>query len=267
MNAISYALTVIKRKIPKEILEQTFLTNQNYVTTIPVSVDSRIKELVIRDIVLKDVNIIGGTHITVPLQGLPMEPFEGDAVVVRIPKDRTQGRSIITVHSVALGVASNMTAFNQANVGQGGELASATQQMIAAISSIPYMSEAQCMLLSDNVVMIQGGAYLSGNTFLRCEVENDANLNNIKRRSYLTFGELCTLACKSYIYNNNAIPMDIGYIKGGANMGRMKDIIDSYDNAEEEYIEMLRTKWAKVNKLNDAETVEQLVRITAGGIY
>ena len=47
MNAISYALSMIGRKIPKDILDKTFLSNVHYMTSIPVSTDSRIREIVI----------------------------------------------------------------------------------------------------------------------------------------------------------------------------------------------------------------------------
>lgn len=266
MNAISYALSMIGRTIPKEILDKTFMSHVNYMTTIPVSTDARIKDIVINNRVLEDINIIGGTHVTVPLDGLPQEIIENNAVVIRIPKSRTQGRSILTVHSVAFG-ASAVSGFVSNPLSSGGDVANAQQQMLNGISSIPYISEAMVTLLAENVVMIQGVNMMSGFMFLRCEVENDSNLNNIKRRSFLAFGELCVLAVKAHIYINMIIPMDIGYIEGGATLGKITDIIDSYSDAEAEYLEFLKTKWAKVNKLNDAETVEQLVRISAGGLY
>ena len=266
MNAISYALSMIGRKIPKDILDKTFLSNVHYMTSIPVSTDSRIREIVINGRVLEDINIIGGTHVTIALDGLPQEQIENNAVVIRIPKSRTQGRSILTVHSVAFGAAA-VSGYVSNPLTQTGDVANAQQQLLNGISSIPYISEAMVTLLAENVVMIQGVNMMSGNMFLRCEVENDSNLNNIKRRSYLAFGELCVLAVKAHIYINMVIPMDIGFKQGGAPIGKITEIIDGYSDAEDEYMEFLKTKWAKVNKLNDAETVEQLVRMSAGGLY
>lgn len=266
MNAISYAISMIGKKIPKEILNKTFISQVAYMTRIPVSAESRIKELVINNRVLDDINIIGGTHITVPLDGLAQEYVENNAVVIHIPKHRTQGRSILTVHSVAFGAAAVAGIVSNPLV-QGGDHANAQQQMLSGISSIPYVSEAQVTLITEGVVMIQGVNMMSGSMYLRCEVENDSNLNNIKRRSYLAFGQLCTLATKAYIYNEMVIQMDIGYIEGGATFGKITEIIDSYADAEDEYLEFLTTKWAKVNKLNDFETVEQLVRMSSGGLY
>lgn len=266
MNAITYAMSMIENSIPKEVLDKTFISQVSYMTRIPVSASSRIKELVINKRVLKDVDIIGGTHITVPLDGLAQEYIENNAVVIRIPKSRTQGRSILTVHSIAFGAAA-VAGIVSNPLTQGGDMANVQHQMLSGISSIPYVSEAQVTLLTEGVVMIQGVNMMSGSMYLRCEVENDSNLNNIKRRSYLAFGELCVLATKSYIYNNMVIPMDIGFMEGGATFGKITDIIDGFSDAETEYLEYLKTKWAKVNKLNDWETVEQLVRISAGGLY
>lgn len=266
MNAIGYAMNMVNRSIPQEIRNLTFLSGVSHYTNIPATADSRIRELVINERVLEDINVIGGTHITVPLDGLAQEPVENNAMVIRIPKSRTQGRSILTAHSVAFG-ASAVSGFVSNPLRQVSEVANANQQMLNGIGSIPYISEAQVTLLTENTVLIQGVNMMSGMMFLRCEIENDSNLNNIKRRSYLAFGELCVLAVKSHIYVNTVVPLDIGYIEGGATIGKISDIIDTYDSAEEDYLEFLKTRWSKVSKLNDSETVEQLVRISAGGLY
>lgn len=266
MNAINYALSTLEQVIPKEVLRLAFLSNIQHLTTVPVSITSRIKELVITNRVMKDINIIGGTHITVPLNGLHQELLPDNAIIVRIPKSLTQGRSILTAHSVSFG-ASATGGLVSNPLSQGGDMVNVQQQMLNGIQSIPYVSEAQVTLLAENVVMIQGANSISGFLYLRCEVENDSNLNNIKRRSFLAFSELVQHATKSYIYTTCVVPMDIGYIQGGATMGKISEIIDSYSDSEDDYKEYLKTRWAKVNKLNDAETVEQLVRITAGGLY
>lgn len=266
MNAISYALNMVTRQIPPSILQLAFVSNFAHITTVPISINSRIREVVIKDRVLVDINIIGGTHITVPLDGLPQERIENNAIVVRIPKDRTQGRSIISAHSVAFGSAA-IAGYSSNPLSQTGDVGNAQQQLLNGISSIPYISEAQVTLLTENVVMIQGVNMMSGMFFLRCEVENDSNLNNIKRRSYLAFGKLVTLAVKSYIHNALVVAIDIGYIEGGATIGRISEIINDYAEAEADYLEFLETKWSKVSKLNDSETVEQLVRISTGGLY
>lgn len=266
MNAIIYAINMIKNSIPREILNIAFISNISYKTVIPVTTDSRIKELVIYGRVFDDINIIGGTHITVPLDGLPQDYIENNAVAITIPKSRTQGRSILTVHSVAFG-ANAVSGFISNPLRENSEIANVNQQMMNSVNSIPYISEAQVTLLSENTVMIQGINIMTGMMYLRCEIENDSNLNNIKRRSYLAFGKLCLLATKSYIYSSTVIPMDIGFIEGGATLNKLRDIIESYEADEEAYLEFLETKWAKVSKLNDSETVEQLVRLTAGGSY
>lgn len=268
MNAIDHALKTINQQIPKEILQITFLPQINYRTNIPVTIDARIKDLVIYQQVMQDINIIGGTHVTIPLDGLPIEVIEGSAFVVRIPKSRTQGRSIVSVLNVTYGG----TAFGDQMVANGlvnrsPDVLATSQQMLNSIASIPHISDAQVMLLADNVVMVQGiGLSISG-LYLRCEIENDSNLSNLKRRSYFAFSKLCLLATKSYIYTSNIIPMDIGYYQGGMNMGKLQDIIDSYESAQEEYEEFLLTRWAKISKLNDNENAERLVRLTAGGNY
>lgn len=266
MNAIDHALKSISQQIPKEVLEKAFIPMVSYTTSIPITVDARIRDLVINNKVFPDINIIGGTHITVPLSGLPTEQIESNAFVVRIPKERTQGRSIVSVLSLAMGgVVTEGMMVNP--LGSVPDSQSATQQMLNSTASIPYISEAQLSLLAENVVLIQGMSFAPTGLWLRCEVENDANLNNLKRRSYFAFSKLCVMACKSWIYNNMVIPMGNAFYEGGVNLGKLADIVESYSDAEEQYQEFLLTKWAKVSKLNDAETAERLVRLTTGGNY
>ena len=266
MNAINYAISMINRKIPKEVLRVAFLSNVSYQTRIPITTDARIKQMIINDRVLDDINIIGGTTVTIPLNGLAQEIVDGNAAVIIVPKSRTQGRSILTAHNVAFG-ASAVAGHTTNLLVPSGDMANAQQQMLNSISSLPYTSEGMVSLIAENTIMIKGINTLWGNLYLRCEVENDSNLNNIKRRSYLAFSKLCVLAVKAYIYNDCIVPMDIAYIEGGANLGKIRDIVESYDTAEEDYLEYLETTWAKVSKLNDPVTVEHLVRISADGSY
>lgn len=263
MNAISHALHSITTQIPREVLNKTFISNVSHLTRIPVNVETRIRELVIEAKVLPDVNIIGGLEINIPLAGLPIEQIESDAYVVRIPKSKTQSRSITSVLSVAItGMGENIVS----PYTRGSDLQQAYQAMLQGVASIPYVSEARAWLIGENVVMIQGMAMNPSAAQLRCEIENDSQLTHIKKRSYLNFSKLCVLATKAYIYTNNIVPMDIGYIEGGATIGAYKEIIDSYSDAEEQYDEYLRTVWAKTAKLNDPEIAERLVRITTGGL-
>lgn len=266
MNAINYAISIINRKIPKEVLRIAFLSNLSHQTTIPITTDARIKQLVINDRVLDDINIVGGTTVTIPLNGLRQDIIDNNAAVINIPKTRTQGRSILTVHSVAFG-ASAIDGYTTNLLIPTGDFANSQQQLLNSIASLPYTSEGMVSLIAENTIMVKGINALWGNLYLKCEVENDSNLNNIKRRSYLAFSKLCVLAVKAYIYNNCIVPMDIAYIEGGANLGKIRDIIESYDTAEDDYTEYLETTWAKVSKLNDPITVEHLVRISAGGSY
>lgn len=268
MNAIDHALRTINQQIPKELIQLTFMSGVNYNTKIPVSTDAIIKEQVIYQRVMQDINIVGGTQITVPLTGLPIEVIDNYAFVVRIPKSRTQGRSITSALSViygGFGAGSAMLANGLAD--RTPDVMNATQQMLNSIASIPGISEAQVMLMADNVVMIQGLALNPTGLWLRCEIENDSNLNNLKRRSYFAFAELCLLATQSHIWSTNVIPIDIGEYQGGMTIGKIKDLIDSYEDSEEQYKEYLLTKWAKVSKLNDNETAERLVRLMTGGNY
>lgn len=262
MNAVTYAIDMVKRQIPDEVLKQTFISLFAHRTRIPVTVSSRLAEEIVYEKVLKDINLIGGTTILVPLDRCELVGQDKLYSIYHVPKELTGNRSIVSIQEVT--VSGYYIASGGVSTNLGSEGANAAVQMVASTQSVPYVSEARCSLINENTVMIELPYHMAVNNVMRCVVEYDSTLRNLDPRAYMDFADLVVLATKAEIWLKNQVPMDTGYVKGGAQMGSYKEIIDSYSDAMEQYKTMLKTHWAVVDKLNDYETKKRLLTSLVG---
>lgn len=265
MNPISYALNHLRQVIPSEILRQVFMSRINYNYDLSVSLDTRIREEVIFPVVMFDCNLIGGLETWIRLLGLPREQVDLFTHIYRIPKTMTQGRSIISALSVSYGEGAVVGATNLIPV-RGNSLLDAASGLLSSSNPIPMISTAKVQLVGENVVAIMDNLALPTNIFLRCWLENDTEMNHINPRSYLDFARLCEYAVKRYIYTNAIIPMDKGELFAGSQLGRFKEIIDSYSDADEMYF-TAREEWGRIAALNDFESQRRHIELITGGLW
>ena len=59
--------------------------------------------------------------------------------------------------------------------------------------------------------------------------------------------------------------MDMAELRGGHNLGKFKDIIENYADANELYDSYLKEKWQKISLLNDRESTTRLLKMVVGG--
>jgi hypothetical protein len=265
VNAIQKCLSEIHFRIPPEVLHTVFVKRTERWRDTPKGVDEQIMSLVLRPRVLVDCNLVGGRQLWICLDGLRVG---GDGVyesVFKIPKDRTNGSSIMSVLNISFADPSRISAAGVAANGQNNMMLQAGQAVMDAMGMIPQTSTARIELIGENVVLVRDVMTMPANAYLRCTVGNDDNLNNIQLRSYPVLAKLVEYGVKSYIYNNYIIQLDIGELRGGQTIGRIKDIIDGYADAEENYQTYLKEKWTKVARMNDGENFTRILRTMIGG--
>ncbi len=267
MNPISKAIADIKRIIPKEILNRTFLRPENGLfATATQSIDDAIRTTVIWGRVLEDTNLVGGAEIRVELTGMPYTQPDNLRRVYRIPKDKTGGRTIVSALNVSFGSSVYMaSSAGMATVGCGhSTLTDLGQAVLNSGQNIPDVSEASVQLIGENVVMVELGNYHPYFMYLRCIVAHDPYLSHLQLRSYIDFSKLCTLACKAHIYTTLVVQMGDGQLQGGQTLGVFKDIVDEYRDSNELYEEFLREKWTKIMFMNDNEKMNRFIRSSIG---
>lgn len=269
MNPITKALSDISFRIPKEILIEVFAPKTFYWDNRPINYEEQIKNLVIRSRVAVDCDLVGGTEVFISLWHVPAQSIADDRLITvyRIPKEKTQGRSIISVLSMSY-ISPTMAA--KVDKGLSFTDCSATELNVAGMAvmdsfgSMPNAFNSRVQLIGENVVMVKDTIMPSGTGLLRCVLGNDENMSHIQVRSFPFFSRLCELATKAYIYNNYTVTLDRARIEAGAEIGRFKEIVDSYADAEEMYQDYLKNTWQKVAFMNDRESFERFTRMMVG---
>jgi hypothetical protein len=212
-----------------------------------------------------DCNLVGGTEAIIDLDGLLFERTNDYTSVYRIPKDRTDGRSIQSVLNITFSDPTKVSSYGIAAGVQNTTMLQAGSAVMDAMGQLPVTSTARVSLIGENVVMVRDTVVLPANIYLRCILENDDQLSNIQLKSYVHFSNLVTYAVKAFIYNEYIVEMDMGELHGGQQLGVFKSIIEGYADAEELYQTYLVEKWQKVALMNDIESWTRLLRTVLGG--
>lgn len=265
MMAISKCLDEIKFRIPKPILDTVFAKRNKDWRQTNISIDESIMAEVIRPRVLVDCNLVGGTEALIELAGLRSERTNDYTSVYRIPKDRTQGRSIQSVLNITYSDPTKVSSYGIAAGQQNTTMMQSGSAVMDAMGTIPVTSTARVQLIGENVVMVRDTVILPANIYLRCVLANDENLSHLQLKSYRDFSNLVVYCVKAFIFNNYIIEMDIGQLHGGQNIGRFKEVVDGYADAEELYQTFLTEKWQKIAMMNDNESYTRLLRTMIGG--
>lgn len=276
MDAIRYAIAAVKQRIPAAILERAFYgKNQSWRRPVDSNIDSQILSTVIRPRVMMDCDIVGGIECQIDLTTLPAMWSDDRTRVYRIPKDRTQGRSIISVLSVGYYPTSQMLVSSLGqSVAVGSTLsqtdatatASAAGMLMNSATRVPITSTASARLVGENTVMVDDMYIIGRDYTLRCVIANDENLNNIQPRSFIDFAKLVEYAVKAYIYNELIVEIGQAELQGGQELGVFKTIVESYSDAAENYQNFLNDTWQAVAFMNDQESWRRHVSTLVGGM-
>lgn len=265
MNPIEKAIAEVKFAIPAEILHAAFIKREFGRVARATNIDTLIRERVIEARVLPDCDLTGGEQTLIPLDGLVGDYVDYSTVVYRIPKDRTQNRSITRVLSIGMGAGYGNTGNPVATYLGGSQMQGAAQGVMQAQMDIPVVSTANLKLVAENTIMIFDQPQLPASMYLRCYLENDRQMSQLPPTAYHKFCRLVELATKAYIRNQLVIAMGEAHLSGGMELGGFREIVDSYADANELYQTYLEETWRKVAFLADPLTKMRHVRQTAGG--
>ena len=266
MNAITYALKQLSYYISPEMLELGFIRDEDRRGFIPVSVESKVRSIIIDGKVMVDCNLFHGTTMNIPLRGLPTNRLNDYSVVYEIPKSMTGGRRIMSALSVSYGGTYPVSAAYY-NYPTSSQLMQAAGQLANSHSPIPLVSSAGVNLVGENTVQITDSAIIPHELWLNCRVENDSQMNHLQPANYESFAQLVILATKAWLYHNLKIKLDVGRIHGGMELGRLREELDSFSEANREYKEHLDEEFSQVSVMNDSIEHEQYLRLIVGGGY
>lgn len=265
MNALQKALSDLKFQINRNILETVFIKRHTNFRIASLSLDEQILNEVIRPRVYLDASLVGGAEVLVPLNGLKGEEVDTTDMVYRIPKRLTNNRTIMSVLNVTYVDAQSMAAAgNYATCGVSAEQ-SAGQNLLDAISPLPMISTARVSIIGENVIYIKDSIRIPSNSYLRCIVAHDEAMSHLQPRSYRAFSKLVELAVKAYIHTEYELEMDMGELRGGHSLGKFKDIIERFSDANDLYDTYLTEKFQKISFMNDTPSMNRFIRLNTGG--
>lgn len=266
MNAVTYALKQCEWTIPSEILDLVFLSGGlQQLTGYGISRSSRILETVIVPRVLTDCNLMGGREVVIPLEKATRQILDPMNSLFYIPKTLTQNSSISRALSVVYvnpNIGNNMVVRGLTTGFSTSPLLDGANSLLNAAAGPVVLSTAHCYLTgSENTILITGQLQILPNIALRCWLELDNNLSHLQPTSYDKFAQLVEYAVKAYIYNNRVIKMDQDQLMSGMTIGRFKEIVDSYSDAEQNYKDYKTNVFQRVLALNDPETKRRHLQV------
>ena len=273
MSAIEHSLQMIEYAIPQVVLQKAFPANGFSIHTL----HDRIRETIIRDRVIVDANLVGGEVVYLPVVEGRRTNVRQNEIAIFYSDRYLAGREIMSVHAYysTLGYGSHGMPGGQGgsttNTSQGNAAASdcspcsvdrfcdptrnlmikqASELAMNTLTGIQDPVNTSTSLIAKNTILLRHTVPIYGGAF-RTVLSNDPYLNNIQPRSWQAFGEMCTLAAKSYIYNQTIISLGRSKLLEGVESSQLTQIIDSYADSEQQYLEFLRTRWSKTAYMND----------------
>lgn len=270
MNPIQKAIAEAKFSIPLEILQRAFAPASHFGRATAINIDAIIREKVIDARVRVDCDLVGGTQLDIPLRNLSPErvdlpsgsPYSW-ALIYRVPMSMTQNRMITRVMWLANTIAPISGTYSYASW-NGSALANAAMGVMQSQAPIPSMSTARVDLIATNTVMVSDTNQWPTDAALRCFVENDRDMSLLPPGAYRHFAKLCVHAIKAYIYNTLIIAINSGELQGGQELGRFKEVIDGYADANELYETYLEDTWREVAAYADPVTARDAFRLPIG---
>lgn len=266
MNIIQKIVSELHFRIPIEVLQIAFRDDIQNWRRAPISLNEQIMNKVVRSRFLIDADIVGGQTVIVSLEGLSPNFMDTYTLIYEIPEYMVNYRTIMSV--LIIGYMPFSSAFNSMGAGMGvvnptsmSDLMSATQRVADSHSNIPAVSNATVDLIGKNTILIRDQMRVTNAYQLRCVIGNEEHLNNIQPRSAHVFAKALELATKSYIYNRMIIRMDQAFLSGGQELGRIKEVIDSYSDAEEMYQTHLREVIMAVSFMQTAANHERFIKL------
>jgi hypothetical protein len=276
MSIVQYALDQCNYEIPAEVLKETFASRRYDPArgerfrdnNLGLSIEAVIRKEIIEGRVSIDINLCSGVETVISLAGLPMEQVDPWNLIYRIPDKLTGNRNITAVYGISFGQGYNGTngihnGINSAT--NSSQLANAAAGVYKASAPIPNSQSPYVQLIGDNTVLINDIQGINSNMWLRCMVTHEPNFANIKPPFYRKFADLVVLAAKAAIYNKLVILLDEGQIKAGASVGRFREVVDGYADANQMYREFLHDKWRVVATINDTQKYRTILKLSVGG--
>lgn len=271
-NPILHMLTNIHNQIPEEILSLAFDKKGGH-----RSIDQAIKDEIVEGRLLPDLSAISGQYKEIVLdpswalssyldkmsQPMTTTPY----VVYKVPPEYREHRKIVAVMELTLPYGSS------SSIALLGGTSTLNSRYLGVTSDTFARQALNGVTGNENVLMptpillngshikltpMEFGIMQSYPFVLKCRLEYDKDFTNLTPDAVLQLSELGVCACKAYIYNKLVVKLDQGAIHSGQEIGRIREIIDSYADQNERYL-VIREEFHGTAETLDVNTMYERI--------
>lgn len=261
MSAIKHAIDRVLLTIPKDILKLAFMKKPE-IYRIETTLEQQINDLIIDKIVLTDINLIGGITITIPVNKCFTYTYGHEdgttSKIIKVPPTLLNNKKIITPLSLMVSKTTHVKHMSN----NTGLLDLTKAKLNFDNNSNNIITTSNLELISTNTILINEDLFTLSNATMEVTVENNRNLNNIKPANRLIFTKLVILAVKAFIFNSLVLELDKGSLYYGHELSRLGDIVNSYEEAYNDYQLMLKEKWMKISFMNDSKAMDDFINLS-----
>lgn len=257
MDIISYAINRVRRTIPAKILQLAFM-EESKAYELRTSLDKQIESIVIDQQVLVDCNLINGITTRVSLNRCLRDTFVGEdgieTSIVTIPPVLLGNKKILAVIDIeqSSGIQDNRVTNSRNNfVDMASKMLGPSDSNFTLTTNI--------RLLSNNVLLINEPMNIFMNGIINLELENEAHLENIPRRSYIEFAQMVVYAVQAFIYNELSIPLENSGLYFGHDISGISNVISKYEGSQELYDTFLTETWPKISFASDPIKMDEFI--------
>lgn len=245
MSAIDHYLRYVKR-IPERVLNRAFPVTCQWDAR---SIEERIVEEVIYEMVIPDMNVTGGELAYLGLEHAVTTAIGDKALAYHFKNSVLEGRYINAVHGAYLRKGSHASS-NPINSPGGVE-----DSILPVLNVLVRKTGRNTINISQEDM-----TYTDRYDYVKVSLSHDKNLNDIPDRAWITFAKLGLHATKAKIYTKLYLDVSDGELRGANLSTGLTSLVDKYEDAYDDYDEMLNQVWRKVNYMSDRRRHNNFIR-------
>lgn len=265
ISALNIMMNEIHFSIPREILDLAFNKSGNYRNP-STTIDDEISTEVFKKKFLVDLNLASQEEAIIPLSSCECIYADTAKTGFYIPKTLTEGRSIVSVHNILSGFHLHGDSTLTNHKLTGSTILDNSMTIMNSLDNVNIRQTSRIELIGENTVLIDEGMLEHLAINITVVLENEANLNNINPKAFKTLAEGAVLAVKQYIYNTTIININKGVLYAGHELSIIKDIIEEYREAINDYQEWYNAKWKKVAFMQNDKSMDKYISMMIGNI-